>query len=268
MISAAIFVSYHNQVIKLEYRIMDKERIDLLLVELGLAESRSQAQSLIMAGEVLADDQPVYKSSQIFSRETNIQIKNKPRYVSRGGLKLEKALEEFGFSNLDGKVCVDIGASTGGFTDCLLQHGAGKVFAIDVGYGQLHDSLRKNQNVIVMERTNIKDVETLSEPVDLIVIDASFISLKSILPTIAMWKFGKKMDLIALVKPQFEAGKKEAARGRGVIRSWEIQQRVISEVISFAERLGFRHLRTTESPIEGPKGNREFLVYLDRIQIE
>lgn len=247
---------------------MDKERIDLLLVELGLAESRSQAQRLIMAGEVLADGQPVYKSSQVFSKETNIQIKNKPRYVSRGGLKLEKALEEFGFSDLAGKVCVDVGASTGGFTDCLLQHGAEKVYAIDVGYGQLHDSLRKNQKVIVMERTNIKDVVSLSESVDLVVIDASFISLKSILPTIALWKFRKKMDLIALIKPQFEAGKKEAARGKGVIRSREIQQRVITEVISVAESFGFRHLRTTESPIEGPKGNREFLVYLDKILIE
>ena len=247
---------------------MDKERIDLLLVELGLADSRSQAQKLIMAGEVLADNQLVYKPSQVFSREANIRIKNKPRYVSRGGLKLEKALEEFGFSNLDGKVCVDIGASTGGFTDCLLQHGARKVYAIDVGYGQLHDSLRKNQNVIVMERTNIKEVKTLPEPVDLVVIDASFISLKSIFPTIALWKFKEKMDLIALVKPQFEAGKKEAARGKGVIRSAEIQQRVISEVICFAKSFGFRHLHTTESPIEGPKGNREFLVYLDRIQIE
>ena len=125
-ISTAIFVSYHNQVIKLDNRNMDKERIDLLLVELGLAESRSQAQRLIMAGEVLADDQLVYKPSQVYSRESRILIKNKPRYVSRGGLKLEKGLEEFGFSNLEGKVCVDVGASTGGFTDCLLQHGAKK----------------------------------------------------------------------------------------------------------------------------------------------
>jgi 23S rRNA (cytidine1920-2'-O)/16S rRNA (cytidine1409-2'-O)-methyltransferase len=244
---------------------MDKERIDLMLVELGLAESRSLAQRLIMAGEVLADEQTVNKPSQMFSRETRIQIKNKPRFVSRGGIKLEKALVEFGFSNLAGKVCVDVGASTGGFTDCLLQYGAQKVYAIDVGYGQLHASLRTNQKVIVMERTNIKDVDALSEPVDLVVIDASFISLKSVLPTIALWKFKEKMDLIALVKPQFEAGRKETARGKGVIRSREIHQRVVEEVINSAKNLGFRHLRTADSPIEGPKGNREFLVYLDRI---
>ena len=242
---------------------MVKERVDILLVEKGLAESRSLAQRLVMAGEVLADGQQVFKPSQTFPADTDLQIKNKPRYVSRGGYKLEKGLEKFGFSDLQGKVCVDVGASTGGFTDCLLQHGAEKVYAVDVGYGQLLDSLRKNKKVVVMERTNVKDVESFPEPIDLVVIDASFISLKSILPTIVNCDFHKKLDLIALVKPQFEAGKKEAARGKGVIRSEEIQNRVINDVIEFVQGLGFQHHQTTQSPLEGPKGNKEFLVYLE-----
>ncbi|MBM3137546.1 MAG: TlyA family RNA methyltransferase [Chloroflexi bacterium] len=242
---------------------MKKERIDILLVEMGLAESRSQAQRLIMAGEVLADNQQVFKSSQVYSTDTHISLKSKPKYVSRGGYKLEKALIEFDFENLKGKVCVDVGASTGGFTDCLLQFGAEKVFAVDVGYGQLHERLRKDDRVVVMERTNIKDVDNFPEPIDLVVIDASFISLKSILPTLLKWNFKDRMDIVALIKPQFEAGRSEAARGKGVIKSAEIHQRVIEEVIGFTQELGFHHYQTIESPIEGLKGNKEFLVYLD-----
>lgn len=242
---------------------MKKERIDILLVEMGVAESRSQAQRLIMAGEVLADNQQVFKSSQVYPADTHITIKNKPKYVSRGGYKLEKGLIEFGFNDLEGKVCVDVGASTGGFTDCLLQFGAKRVYAIDVGYGQLHDRLRRSERVVLMERTNVKDVDIFPEPINIVVIDASFISLKSILPGIVKWKFIGQLDLIALIKPQFEAGKSEAARGKGVIKSAEIQQRVIEEVVGFAQVLGFHHHQTTESPIEGPKGNKEFLVYLD-----
>ncbi len=242
---------------------MNKVRIDILLVERGMVESRSLAQRLIMAGEVLADGQQVFKPSQTFPESTRIEIKNKPRYVSRGGYKLEKGLNEFGFTNLGGKICVDIGASTGGFTDCLLQHGARKVYAVDVGYGQLHESLRNSDQVIVMERTNVKDVENFPEPIDLVVIDASFISLKSILPVVKKWEFNGSLNLIALVKPQFEAGRKEAARGKGVIRSDKIRQRVINEVIEFAKNLGFQYHQTAESPIEGPKGNKEFLVYLE-----
>jgi 23S rRNA (cytidine1920-2'-O)/16S rRNA (cytidine1409-2'-O)-methyltransferase len=242
---------------------MKKERIDILLVEMGLAESRSLAQRLIMAGEVLADSQQVSKPSQIYPVDTRITIKNKPKFVSRGGYKLEKALIEFGFNDLEGKVCVDVGASTGGFTDCLLQFGAKKVYAIDVGYGQLNDRLRKDDRVVVMERTNVKDVEDFPELINLVVVDASFISLKSILPILTKWNFMDRLELIALIKPQFEAGKSEAARGKGVIRSAEIQQRVIEEVIESAQGLGFQHHQTIESPIEGPKGNKEFLVYLD-----
>lgn len=233
------------------------------MVELGLADSRSQAQRLIMAGEVLADKQQVLKPSQIYPADTQIAIKNKPKFVSRGGYKLEKALIKFGFHNLEEKVCVDVGASTGGFTDCLLQFGSKKVYAIDVGYGQLHERLRRDDRVVVMERTNVKDVEDFPELINLVVVDASFISLKSILPIITKWNFMDRLDLIALIKPQFEAGKSEAARGKGVIRSAEIQQRVIEEVIESAQGLGFHHHQTIESPIEGPKGNKEFLVYLD-----
>jgi 23S rRNA (cytidine1920-2'-O)/16S rRNA (cytidine1409-2'-O)-methyltransferase len=242
---------------------MKKERIDILLVEMGLADSRSQAQRLIMAGEILAGDQQVLKPSQTYPADTQITIKNKPKFVSRGGYKLEKALIAFGFIELGGKICVDVGASTGGFTDCLLQFGAKRVYAIDVGYGQLHERLRRDDRVIVMERTNVKDVENFPEPIHLVVIDASFISLKSILPLLTRWNFIKKLNLIALIKPQFEAGKSEAARGKGVIKSAEIHQRVIEEVVVFAEELGFHHHQTIESPIEGPKGNKEFLVYLD-----
>jgi 23S rRNA (cytidine1920-2'-O)/16S rRNA (cytidine1409-2'-O)-methyltransferase len=242
---------------------MKKERIDILLVNKGLVESRNLAQRLIMAGQVLANGQQVFKPSQTYVENTQLEIKEKPRYVSRGGYKLEKALEEFGFLDLSDKICVDVGASTGGFTDCLLQHGAKKVYAIDVGYGQLNDGLRNSNRVIVMERTNIKDVLGFPEPIDLVVIDASFISLKSILPVIKTWVFKEALDLIALVKPQFEAGREEAARGKGVIKSEMIRQRVIDEVIEFAQVLGFRHHQTTKSPIEGPKGNKEFLVYLD-----
>jgi 23S rRNA (cytidine1920-2'-O)/16S rRNA (cytidine1409-2'-O)-methyltransferase len=242
---------------------MNKKRIDILMVERGVAESRSLAQRLIMAGEVLADGQLVFKASQTFPEDVQIKIKRKPRFVSRGGYKLERALIEFGFYDLTGKICVDVGASTGGFTDCLLQHGAERVYAVDVGYGQLHDSLRNSQKVVVMERTNVKNVEGFPEPIDLVVIDASFISLKIILPIIKKWDVENNLNLIALIKPQFEAGRKEAARGKGVIRSEKIRLRVIGEVIEFAQALGFIYHQTIESPIEGPKGNKEFLVYLE-----
>lgn len=241
---------------------MKKERIDVLMVEAGLVESRNLAQRLIMAGEVSVDGERVFKPSQCFDLQARIELKNKPKYVSRGGYKLEKALREFGFENLDGKICVDVGASTGGFSDCLLQRSAAKVYSVDVGYGQLHDRLRKNPRVVVMERTNVKDVTDFPDSVDMVVIDASFISLKSILPTIIKWNFGEKLEVIALVKPQFEAGKREAAKGKGVIRSEEIHERVISEVVGAAKELGFVHRRTIESPLEGPKGNREFLIHL------
>ena len=241
-----------------------KERLDILLVESGLAESRSQAQKLIMAGEVLVEGQQAYKPSQFLLKESKIEIKNKPRYVSRGGYKLEKALDYFGFLDLSGKVCVDVGASTGGFTDGLLQRNAERVYAIDVGYGQLHNNLRNSPKVVVMERTNVKDINKIPDFIDLVVIDASFISLKSILPVVFGWDYKRYMDVIALVKPQFEAGKKEAAKGKGVIKSDEIRRRILNEIIDFATKIGFDFQGFVESPIQGPKGNLEYLIYLKR----
>jgi len=241
---------------------MKKQRIDILIANSGLADSRNKAQRLVMAGEVRVEGQLVHKSSELFDPSCHIVIKNKPKYVSRGGLKLEKAITEFKIYDIGGKICADIGASTGGFTDCLLQNGAEKVYAVDVGFGQLHYSLRKNPKVIVMERVNVKDVKDFPEPVDLVTIDVSFISLKRIFPIVKYWcKPEKTMQVIALIKPQFEVGRKIAAKGKGVIRSDKDRQKVVKEIITSVQDEGFKVLGVTESPIKGPKGNVEFLIY-------
>jgi 23S rRNA (cytidine1920-2'-O)/16S rRNA (cytidine1409-2'-O)-methyltransferase len=242
--------------------IMKKQRIDILIANSGLVESRNKARRLVMAGEVRVDGQLVHKSSDLFDPSCHIAIKSKPKYVSRGGLKLEKAITEFNINDIEGKICADIGASTGGFTDCLLQKGAEKVYAVDVGYGQLHQSLRKNPKVIGMERVNVKDVKDFPEPIDLVTIDVSFISLKRVFPIVKNWCKQKKTRVIALIKPQFEVGRKIAAKGKGVIRSDKDRQKVIKDVISTARDEGFVLLGVTESPIKGPKGNVEFLAYL------
>jgi 23S rRNA (cytidine1920-2'-O)/16S rRNA (cytidine1409-2'-O)-methyltransferase len=241
---------------------MKKQRIDILMANSGLAESRNRAQRLVMAGEVKVDGQLVHKSSELFDPSCHITIKNKPKYVSRGGLKLEKAITEFKIDDIAGSICVDIGASTGGFTDCLLQNGAEKVYAVDVGYGQLHQSLRKNPRVIEMERVNVKDVKDFPEPVELVTIDVSFISLKRIFPIVNNWSNQKKIRVIALIKPQFEVGRKIAAKGRGVIRSDKDRQKAVKDILSTARDEGFKVLGVVESPIKGPKGNVEFLTYL------
>jgi len=241
---------------------MKKQRIDILMANSGLAESRNKAQRLVMAGEVRVDGQLVHKSSELFDSSCHITIKSKPKYVSRGGLKLEKAITEFNINDIVGGICVDIGASTGGFTDCLLQNGAEKVYAVDVGFGQLHQSLRKNQRVIEMERMNVKDVKDFPEPIDLVTIDVSFISLKRVLPLVRNWCKHKKLRVIALIKPQFEVGRKIAAKGKGVIRSDRDRQKVVNDILSTAREEGFNVLGVTESPIKGPKGNVEFLTYL------
>jgi 23S rRNA (cytidine1920-2'-O)/16S rRNA (cytidine1409-2'-O)-methyltransferase len=241
---------------------MKKQRIDILLANSGLAESRNKAQRLVMAGEVKVDGQLVHKSSELFDFSCNIVIKSKPKYVSRGGLKLEKAITEFKINDIAGKICVDIGASTGGFTDCLLQNGAEKVYAVDVGYGQLHQSLRKNSRVIEMERVNVKDVKGFPEPIDMVTIDVSFISLRRIFPIVKNWYEQKKIRVIALIKPQFEVGRKIAAKGKGVIRSDKDRKEVVNDILSKARDEGFYVLGVVESPIKGPKGNVEFLVYL------
>jgi 23S rRNA (cytidine1920-2'-O)/16S rRNA (cytidine1409-2'-O)-methyltransferase len=238
---------------------MPKQRADALLVERGLAESRSLAQRLVMAGQVRANGQVVAKPSSMLDPEVTLEVDRGPRYVSRGGEKLEAAMQAFAIP-IDGKVCADVGSSTGGFTDCLLQHGAAKVYAIDVGKGQLHWKLRQDPRVVVMEETNARSVESLPEPIALVVVDASFISLKTLLPVIVRW-LQPNADLVLLVKPQFEAGKQEAARGKGVIRDGAIHQRVLAEVLAFTVGLGHNIRGLLRSPVLGPKGNVEFLLW-------
>lgn len=240
---------------------MKKKRIDLLLVERGLAESRNRAQRLVMAGEVRVNGEMVHKSSTQVPASAEIEVKQRPKYVSRGGKKLEAAIEAFAI-NPSGMVCADVGASTGGFTDCLLQNGAVRVYAIDVGYGVLHWTLRQDQRVVVMERTNARYLETLPEPVDLVTIDASFISLVLLLPAIRGWFDGKIGQVIALIKPQFEAGRKAAAIHAGVIKDESVHEEVLEETLANAAALGFHPVALTPSPVKGPKGNIEFLVDL------
>jgi len=235
-----------------------------LLVERGLAESRNRAQRLVMAGEVRADGEMVHKSSTQVAQDVDIQVLQRPKYVSRGGKKLAAAIEAFDVKVAD-RVCADVGASTGGFTDCLLQNGAAKVYAIDVGYGLLHWKLRRDSRVVIMERTNARYLELLPEPIDLVTVDASFISLAMILPVVKRWFDSPNGQMIALIKPQFEAGRKAAAVHAGVIRDNTVHHRVLEKVISEAQELGFWPTGLIPSPIQGPKGNIEFLIDL-RVQ--
>lgn len=238
---------------------MAKVRTDILLVERGLAESRAKAQRLVMAGQVRADGQLVDKPSSMLASEVRLEVERGPRYVSRGGEKLEAALKSFGVQ-VEGMVCADVGASTGGFTDCLLQHDAAKAYAIDVGKGQLDWKLRQDPRVVVMEETNARCLERLPEVVDLVTVDASFISLKTLLPAMKGW-LKDKGELIALIKPQFEAGKQEVGKGKGVIRDEAIHRRVVEEILEFFEGQGFGIRGLMRSPVLGPKGNVEFLVW-------
>lgn len=240
---------------------MKKKRIDILLVERGLAESRNRAQRLVMAGEVRVNGEMVHKSSTQVAQDAQIEVKQRPKYVSRGGKKLAAAIEAFEV-NVEGKVCADVGASTGGFTDCLLQNGAEKVYAIDVGYGVLHWKLRQDPRVEVMERINARYLDRLPEPVDLVTIDASFISLGLILPAVRGWFDGSEGQTVALIKPQFEAGRKAAAVHAGVIKDDQVHQRVLEDTLAEAIVLGFWPRGLIPSPLRGPKGNIEFLVDL------
>jgi 23S rRNA (cytidine1920-2'-O)/16S rRNA (cytidine1409-2'-O)-methyltransferase len=242
---------------------MKKKRLDILLVERGLVESRNRAQRLTMAGEVLVDGQMALKPGQTFADTVDIQLKAKPPYVSRGGKKLLGALEAFSLTDLHDLICVDVGASTGGFTDCLLQHGAAKVYAVDVGYGQLHDKLRRDERVVEMERTNARYIQSFPDAIDLVTVDASFISLRILLPVIKTWATAKPLGVVALVKPQFEAGRQVAAKGKGVIRDERVHRQIIEEITAFAQQEGFDVKGTVESPLIGPKGNKEFLLYLE-----
>ena len=240
---------------------MAKKRIDLLLVERGLAESRNRAQRLVMAGEVRVEGEMIHKPSAQVEEGAKIDIRERPPYVSRGGKKLAAAVENFRV-DIESKVCADVGASTGGFTDCLLQNGALKVYAIDVGYGILHWKLRQDPRVVVMERTNARYIESLPEPVSLVTIDASFISLAILLPAIKGWFGDEDGQTIALIKPQFEAGRKAAAVHAGVIKDEAVHQRVLEETLTQAMDLGFWPVGLIASPIKGPKGNVEFLADL------
>jgi 23S rRNA (cytidine1920-2'-O)/16S rRNA (cytidine1409-2'-O)-methyltransferase len=233
--------------------------LDLLLTEKGLVESRNKAQALIMAGKISVDGRVVYKPGLQISPTSSIAIQEEPPYASRGGLKLVAALDAFALDPT-GWVCADVGASTGGFTDVLLQRGALRVYAVDVGYGQLAWKLRQDRRVIVMERTNARYLETLSETVNLVTIDASFISLKLLLPVVAKW-LASPAAVIALIKPQFEAGRGQVGKG-GVVRDPAIHRQVLDQAVGYAIQSGFTVLGLIPSPITGPAGNHEFLIYL------
>ena len=267
---------------------MPKIRLDVLLVDRRLAESRAKAHALVMAGQVRVADQVVLKPATAVDTKAVLTVDTGPRFVSRGGEKLDAALEAFAIA-VKGLVCVDVGSSTGGFTDCMLQRGAVKVYAIDVGKGILHWKLRNDRRVVVMEQTNARYVESLPEQIDFVTVDASFISLKIILPVVKNWIFNRQAredredlknlsvlgglrgskiengEILALIKPQFEAGKKDVARGDGVIRDPEIHKSVLLDVLSFTQHEGFGIRGLIKSPLLGPKGNAEFLVWLKQV---
>jgi len=240
-----------------------KKRLDVLLVERLYADSRTKAQAIIMSGNVYVNGQKADKPGTSFEETVDIEVRGAVcPYVSRGGLKLEKALRDFGVKP-EGFVCSDSGASTGGFTDCLLQQGAKKVFAIDVGYGQLDWKIRSDERVVVMERTNIRYVtpEDLGEPLDLSVIDVSFIGLEIVLPTIKTLLKPESGQVLCLIKPQFEAGKENVGK-KGVVRDPKIHKMVLDNFVSLVHGLGFNILGLTFSPVKGPEGNIEFLGHL------
>ncbi len=237
-----------------------KKRLDQLLVDTGLVSTRSKAQARIMAGEVTVDGNRIEKAGTMVSVDAAIELKAVAPYVSRGGEKLAGALRDFEFS-VSGKICADVGASTGGFTDCLLQHGAQRVYAIDVGYGQIAHKLRTHPAVVVMERTNARYLEKLEQSIDLVVIDASFISLELLLPGIRAW-LNTPADVIALIKPQFEVGREDVGKG-GVVRDKELHRQVLLKIIHTAQSLNYSVRGLTISPIKGLKeGNTEFLIWL------
>ena len=240
-----------------------KKRLDVLLVEQGYADSRTKAQAIIMSGQVYVAGQKADKPGTSYDETVDIEVRGATcPYVSRGGLKLEKALRDFGVDPT-GYVCSDSGASTGGFTDCLLQQGASKVFAIDVGYGQLDWKIRSDPRVVVMERTNVRYVtpEQLGEPLDLSVVDVSFISLRIVLPVIKTFLKPESGQVLCLIKPQFEAGKEKVGK-KGVVRDPQTHKEVLDEFVATVKGLDFKILGLTFSPVKGPEGNIEFLAHL------
>ena len=241
-----------------------KERLDVLLVDKGICTSRERAKTNIMAGLIFVDGQRVDKAGEKVSVDADIVFKGEElKYVSRGGLKLEKAMNTFGI-DLTNKVCMDIGASTGGFTDCMLQNHASKVFSVDVGYGQFAWKLRTDERVVCMERTNIRYVtpEDIGVPLDFASIDVSFISLRTIMPAVKNI-LGDKGEVVALIKPQFEAGREKVGK-KGVVRDIEVHLEVVNKIVNFLIENDFNVLGLSFSPIKGPEGNREYLVYFTK----
>ncbi len=241
-----------------------KKRLDILLCELGFAPSREKSKALIMSGIVYVDNQKADKVGELVKEECNIEVRGSTlKYVSRGGLKLEKAMEEYPIS-LDNKICMDVGASTGGFTDCMLQNGATKVFCVDVGYGQLAWQLRQDERVVNLERTNARNLteEQITSLVDFVSIDVSFISLKKILPAIYTL-LSQDAQLVCLIKPQFEAGREKVGK-KGVVRDKKVHFEVVDNLCEFFLANGFSILGLTFSPIKGPQGNIEYLAYLQK----
>ena len=239
-----------------------KERLDVLLVKRGLAPSREKAKAVIMSGEVFVSGQREDKAGTLFDVNAAIEVRTQAlRYVSRGGLKLEKAMKCFDVS-VEGKVCMDVGASTGGFTDCMLQNGAVKVYAVDVGHGQLDWKLRQDSRVVCMERTNIRYVlpEQVEEAPQVVSIDVSFISLEKVLPPVKNL-MAADGQAVCLIKPQFEAGREKVGK-KGVVRDKAVHREVIERVASFAGSIGFGLLNLTYSPVKGPEGNIEYLLHL------
>lgn len=245
---------------------VEKERLDVLLVQQGLASSRELAKAYIMAGNVYVDGQKEDKAGTKVPVNANLEVKgSQMKYVSRGGYKLEKAVDAFGIS-LDGKICLDIGASTGGFTDCMLQNGASKVYAIDVGYGQFAWKLRNDERVVCLEKTNVRYVthEQVPDEGDFASIDVSFISLTKVLPAV-LGVLGERGQLVCLIKPQFEAGREKVGK-KGVVRDINVHKEVIEKIAAYVRTQNLGILGLSFSPIKGPEGNIEYLIYLDKSQ--
>ena len=245
---------------------VEKERLDVLLVQQGLANSRELAKAYIMAGNVYVDGQKEDKAGTKVAVTAKLEVKgNQMKYVSRGGYKLEKAMDVFGV-RLDGKICLDIGASTGGFTDCMLQNGASKVYAIDVGYGQFAWKLRNDERVVCLEKTNVRYVthEQVPDEGDFASIDVSFISLTKVLPAV-LGVLGEKGQLVCLIKPQFEAGREKVGK-KGVVRDSGVHREVIEMIVDYVRTQSLGILGLDFSPIKGPEGNIEYLIYLDKSQ--
>ncbi|HDD35663.1 MAG TPA: TlyA family RNA methyltransferase [Candidatus Desulfofervidus auxilii] len=239
-----------------------KVRLDRLLLEKGLARSRERAKALILSGQVLVNKKIVDKAGTLVNKTSLIELKSSDHpYVSRGGIKLEAAIKEFKI-NVKDKVALDVGASTGGFTDCLLKHGAKKVYAVDVGYGLLDWQLRQDKRVTVIERQNIRYLpkEKIPEPIDIVTIDVSFISVKKVIPKIIEF-LRKNGEIIVLIKPQFEVGKNKVGKG-GIVRDEKLQRKAVSEILEFCQKIGLQVIGVIPSPILGAKGNQEYLAYI------